>query len=168
MRDNIVLIGFMGCGKTTIGTKLAHILNYEFLDTDQYIEEHQKMKITEIFKERGEQAFRSMETECLRTFSQSIHHTILSTGGGMPLFEENARLLKETGLVLYLKTSAEDTYLRLRGDTTRPLLQTDDPLSAIQNMIKQRDPLYQKVADHVIVTNDCSLDSIIDHITKLI
>ncbi len=164
MKDNIVLIGFMGSGKTTIGEKLALSMEYDFIDTDQYIEVLTGKSINDIFSSEGEVAFRRLETKCLTEFKQSLHHCVLATGGGMPLKEENAALLREIGMVIFLKTSKEVTYARLKQDTTRPLLQGENPKKKIEDLLTKRMPFYEKVADVVVSTDDCSFDSIIKEI----
>lgn len=168
MKDNIVLIGFMGSGKTTIGTKLARALEYQFLDTDAYIEEEYGNSIKNIFATAGEAKFRSMETQTLNKLKETLHGHVISTGGGMPMLEENAKLLKELGHVIFLKTSKEVIYERLKGDLTRPLLQGDQPLRKIEELLNLRTPVYEAAADHVVVTDEGSFYQIIKEIMDMI
>ncbi|MBQ8086514.1 MAG: AAA family ATPase [Lachnospiraceae bacterium] len=163
-KDNIVLIGFMGSGKSTVGKALAKSLNMDFLDTDEYIEEKAGMTISDIFEKKGEEEFRRIETETLCELKESLANTIISTGGGMPLRSENARLLKETGKVFYLSASAGIIYDRVKDDTKRPLLMVDDPYGKICSMMKERKPLYEKACDYVIDTNSNDIDEIIEKI----
>ena len=163
-KDNIVLIGFMGSGKSTVGKALAKSLNMDFLDTDDYIEEKAGMTISDIFEKKGEEEFRRIETETLCELKESLANTIISTGGGMPLRSENARLLKETGKVFYLSASAGIIYDRVKDDTKRPLLMVDDPYGKICSMMKERKPLYEKACDYVIDTNSNDIDEIIEKI----
>ena len=100
MKDNIVLIGFMGCGKTTVGKKLAADLSFVFLDTDQYIEEKEAMTINDIFATKGEEYFRGLETSSLEELVQRTEKSIVSSGGGLPLRKENAELLQKLGFVV--------------------------------------------------------------------
>ena len=108
MKKNIILIGYMGCGKTTVGKSLARLESAIFLDTDERIEEKQGRTISEIFAQDSEKAFRDMETAYLKELLRLKREgMIVSTGGGMPVREENRQLLRELGYVVYLKASAE-------------------------------------------------------------
>lgn len=165
-KDNIVLIGYMGSGKTTFGKAFAKKEGMEFLDADEYIVEKAGKSIPEIFEEDGEEAFRNLETEILMEFRDQLSNTVLATGGGMPLRKENARLLKEIGRVGYLTATPQETYERVKGDTNRPLLQGERPYETICEMMKKRKPLYQNVADVMIDTNSNDLDEIIMDMKK--
>ena len=121
MLDNIILIGFMGCGKTTFGTWIAKNKKMDFCDTDAIIVEKEKKSINDIFSENGEPYFRELETEIVKDLIKSRHNTVVSVGGGLPLKPENRELLKKLGTVVYLRTSVEELTKRLAGDTTRPL-----------------------------------------------
>ena len=103
---NIVLMGFMGAGKTTIGKKLAKALECEFIDTDEWIEKEQGRKISDIFAEDGEVAFRDMEKDLLKRLQNSEDRFVLSIGGGMPVREENRALLRNLGTVVYLNPNS--------------------------------------------------------------
>lgn len=168
MKDNIVLIGFMGSGKTSVGTKLARVLDYQFLDTDAYIEEEYGDTISKIFANEGEVKFRSLETKTLRKLKQNLHGYVISTGGGIPLREENVTLLHELGYVVYLKTSKEVIYERLKDDRTRPLLQGDNPIQKIEELLKYRTPIYEVAADSVILTDGESFYQIIKEIMEIL
>lgn len=157
---NIILIGFMGSGKTSIGKKLSEISNYQFFDTDHIIETREKDIISNIFQSKGEEYFRQLETDLLRNLKSSLNCSILSTGGGLPLREENAKLLKELGFVVYLKASQETILERLKGDTTRPLLQGEDYETRISLLHKKREPFYENAATSTITTDHRSLDEI--------
>ncbi|MCM1497753.1 MAG: shikimate dehydrogenase [Clostridium sp.] len=159
-KDNVVLIGFMGSGKTTFGKEFAKRCGMDFLDTDDYIEKQAGKTIADIFAEDGEQAFRSLETETLRQLRDSRTNTVFATGGGMPLREENARLLKELGRVLYLTAAPQVIYERVKGDTGRPLLQCAHPYEKICSMMKERKPLYERAADASVDTNSNDLEEI--------
>lgn len=152
--ENIILIGYMGSGKTTIGKNLAKQKNYRFVDTDEMIVEQQHRSINEIFATDGEQAFRDMETALLRLLiAEKKEHMILSTGGGMPLRAENRQLLSQLGKVVYLKASPQTIYDRIKGDTTRPLLQCENPRKRIEEMIAAREPFYMEGAMFVVDVN---------------
>lgn len=122
--NNIILVGYMGCGKTTVGKNVAKNKSFTFIDTDEMIEKQQGKKISEIFDKNGEAAFRDMETEYLKQLlGSNQENLVISTGGGMAVREENRKLLAKLGRVIYLKVSPEVVYDRLKTDTTRPLLQ---------------------------------------------
>ncbi len=158
--DNIVLIGYMGSGKSTIGKYLETNYGYTFLDTDTYIEEKEGMSISDIFKNKGEEYFRTLETNVLGDFAHTLNKTVLSTGGGMPLRQENAKLLREIGQVFYLNASANAIYARIKNDTTRPLLQVDDPYTKICEMLEIRNPIYSHTANVMIDTDDKTVSDI--------
>ena len=110
MRDNIILTGFMGSGKTSVGIRLSYSLRRTMIDTDKWIEKKQGMTVSEIFAEEGEEAFRNMETKCLQELLKTTDHQIISVGGGLPVREENRQLLSRLGRVFYLKASPETIY----------------------------------------------------------
>lgn len=148
---NIILTGYMGSGKTTIGKNVAKIKEYRFVDTDELIAAQQQRSISKIFAVDGEQAFRDMETALLRRMvDDKNEHMVVSTGGGMPLRAENRQLLSELGIVIYLKASPETIYSRIKGDTTRPLLQCENPMKRIEEMLAERGPLYEEGAGLII------------------
>lgn len=169
-KKNIILIGFMGCGKTSVGIKLSYRLKRTFLDTDKQIERRQGRSISEIFATDGEPAFRQMETDCLKELiaDDGSSMQIFSTGGGTPVKEENRRLLKQLGLVIYLKVSPDVVYERLKTDTTRPLLQTENPRARIEELLMARKDAYESAADVIIEVDDKSLEEIVGEIADLV
>lgn len=164
MKDNIILTGFMGSGKTSVGIRLSYALKRTMIDTDKWIEKRQNMTISEIFAGEGEEAFRKMETECLKELIQTCNNQIISVGGGLPVREENRRLLSRLGRVFYLKASPEVIYERLKTDTTRPLLQVDDPLKQIRTLLEAREDSYNACADVIIDVSGRTFDEIIEQI----
>lgn len=164
MRKNIILIGFMGCGKTSVGGKLSRALHYRFLDTDQLLEDAFGCTIREFFAREGEEEFRRRETGLISDFLGSLGSTVLSTGGGMPLREENAKILKKLGTVFWLKASEETTVARLRGDTGRPLLLQGDIEETVHRLLAERTPLYEVAADYTLETDGKSFYEIIKEI----
>ncbi len=151
---NIILEGFMGSGKTTVSEILSDRLGLELMDTDSVIEETEGRSISTIFEEDGEETFRQMEAELLRTIiSEHWRDMVISLGGGLPLREENRKLLEKAGKVVYLKATAETVYERIKGDTTRPLLQTADPKARIEELLKERGDKYDAAAELVIETD---------------
>lgn len=166
MKDNIILIGFMGSGKTSVGIKLSYQMKRTMIDTDKWIEQKQKMTVSEIFDTCGEEAFRRMETECLKELIGTADKQIISVGGGLPMKEENHGLLRELGKVVYLKVTPETVYERLKSDTTRPLLQVQDPMDRIQTLMAQRAPVYEKCADRIVEVSDQSFEEILRQIME--
>lgn len=166
MKNNIILEGFMGSGKTSVGIRLSYALKRTMIDTDKWIENRQKMTVSEIFEKEGEEAFRQMETECLEELVRTCDNQIISLGGGLPVREENRRLLPRLGRVFYLKASPEAVYERLKMDTTRPLLKVDDPLKQIKTLLEARESNYEACADAVIDVSGRTFDEIIGQIKE--
>lgn len=161
----IILIGYMGSGKSAVGRALSSDLKLPFFDTDEMIVSAEGMSINEIFSRFGEAYFRDLETKLLKDMlKKSKEDIILSTGGGMPVREENARLLKEIGPVFYLKAKPETIYERVKYDTTRPLLKCEDPLKKIKDMLIERGPKYEKSADFFIEVDNKSILEIVGEI----
>lgn len=153
MKDNIILIGFMGCGKTTMGKVLSKELSYRHVDTDKEIEKNEGCSIKDIFKKNGEEYFRRLETETIRTLGSTLSKSIVSTGGGLPLNPVNADILKKMGFVVYLNVNEETVWQRLKNDKTRPLLQKPEPEKEIRRLLEYRNPLYV-LAAHLVVEAD--------------
>lgn len=168
MNNNIVLIGFMGSGKTTNGIQLSYRLKRTFLDTDKYIEQMEKKKITEIFAEHGEEYFRDLEHETIKEMAENFHDRVIAVGGGTPVFERNQPLVKELGYVIYLRAHSETIYARLRYDNTRPLLQGDDPRKKIDDLLAYRDPIYMQLADYVLDVDGYSIMEATNKIVEVV
>ena len=151
MSENIILVGLMGAGKSTIGRNLAKRLNKEFYDSDKVIEERTGVDIARIFEIEGEEGFRDREAQIIEELCQ-LEDIVLATGGGGVLREQNRTNMKKYGQVIYLCTSAELLYSRIRFDKSRPLMQTANPLETLRNLLKQREPLYKEVSDLVVMT----------------
>lgn len=146
---NIILVGLMGVGKTTIGKALAKRLGWRFLDTDQEIEAKTGVSIPVIFEIEGEDGFRNREA---RVLDDVVHleNAVIATGGGIVLREDNRAQLLRSGLVVYLNASPERLIERLRHDRSRPLLRVPDPLARLHELKVQRDLYYRQVADLVV------------------
>lgn len=145
--ENIVLIGFMGSGKSTVGRELHQRLGYPLVDMDQLIEQRAGKPITAIFADEGEAAFRDMESAVLRELSQAAdQRRIISTGGGAVVRPENRALLKRMGYVVWLDAPATVILERTAKNRSRPLLHTEDPAGKIRCMMAEREPLYQETA----------------------
>ena len=167
-KNNIVLIGFMGSGKTTVGIRLSYRLRRVIEDTDKLIERQAGKTISEIFAENGESYFRQTETALLKELVDKLHDHIISVGGGTPVREENRTLLKELGTVVYFRVKPETVYKRLQGDATRPLLQCENPLQKIEELLTARKDAYESCADVIIDVDDLSMDEILDNIVAQI
>jgi len=165
---NIILIGYMGSGKSTVGRKAARAVEYNFLDTDALIEKEEGMTIAKLFEEKGEPYFREKETETIRNLIAEPKGNIIATGGGLPMKEGNAELLKELGTVIYLKAGTDTLMKRLSGDTARPLLKNGDLREKIETMLAIRGPVYEATADLVLQTDNMSFYEIICQIEKLL
>lgn len=164
--NNIILIGFMGCGKSTVGIKLSYRMRRPLEDTDKLIEKNEGRTISEIFKTDGEAYFRNLETECLQKLMQTADDKIISVGGGLPIREKNHALLKKLGIVIYLRAEAETIYERVKYDTSRPLLQGDNPQEKIRKLLQERTGIYEKVSDIVIDVDSKDFDTILDEIAE--
>ena len=164
--NNVILIGFMGSGKTTVGLRLSYRLRRSVIDTDKEIEKEEKRAISDIFAADGEGYFRDRETACLRKLLESTSNQIISVGGGLPLREENRELLHELGQVFYLNASADTIYERVKHDTTRPLLQGNDPRTKIRTMLAERDGCYRAAADVVINVDGKDFEQILNEIEE--
>lgn len=164
--DNIILIGFMGCGKTSVGIRLSYQLRRMFLDTDKLIARQQGRSVSRIFEEDGEAYFRALETETIAGLQGGQERCIIATGGGLPVKPENRPLLRALGRVVYLKAEPETVYERLRDDTERPLLQCADPLSRIRELMRERETAYTEAADMVISVDGKEIDMIVKEIEE--
>jgi len=166
-KQNIVLCGFMGCGKTTVGRQLAKITNMEYIDIDQYIEQQQNTTISNIFTEHGEDYFRDLEHKTAKELGKK-QGCIIAAGGGTLLFERNITALKENSTVVLLNVPLSTIKHRLRYDKKRPLLQRPDKDKVMEEMYNKRLPLYKKAADVVINANKSPLATAEDIKTLLL
>lgn len=158
----ISLIGLPGSGKSTVGRQLARRLQLPFLDSDHVIEQRIGCPIREFFEREGEVRFRDIEEQVLDELTQQ--GAVLSTGGGAVLRPANRVHLRSRGQVVYLKSSPEELYRRLRHDTQRPLLQVSDPLQRLRDLYAVRDPLYRETAHFVIETGRPSVATLVNMI----
>ena len=145
---NVILIGFMGCGKTTLGVRLAGLLGFDFLDTDALIVKKAGCSIPEIFATQGEEAFRQIETQVLREL-EGRERLIISTGGGIVTRAENQEILRRLGVIVWVTTSDMLLWNRVRRNRDRPMLHTKNPRKTFLELLHQRKPIYQGLADLV-------------------
>lgn len=160
---NLILVGMMGSGKTTMGRTLAKHLGKVFVDSDEEIQHRTGVTIPHIFDVEGEAGFRLRESAAIADLV-GRENIVLATGGGAVLAEQNRDLLKQGGIVIYLKASVHDLWQRTRHDRNRPLLQTEDPHAKLTELFQQRDPLYQQVADIVIHSGKQSVHTLMLHL----
>lgn len=158
---SIYLVGLMGAGKTSVGRILARRLRKPFYDMDHEIERATGVRIPVIFEIEGESGFRARESKVLAELVGK-GDIVLATGGGAVLAEQNRRLLNEHGTVVYLRAAPRDLWLRTRHDKNRPLLQTTDPLTKLEELFAQRDPLYREAA-HLIMDTGCQSVGLLAH-----
>jgi shikimate kinase len=163
--ENIYLVGLMGAGKTTIGRQLAKSLSVPFYDSDKAIEESTGVDIPTIFEFEGEEGFRDREQKMIKQLTQ-LEGIVLATGGGTILREENRRVLKEKGFIVYLQCSVERILERTRRDTQRPLLKADNPRERIESLFTQREPLYLSCADLIVDTGVMQSKAVVNHILE--
>lgn len=149
MKSNLVLIGFMGSGKSTVGKLLAKVLEMNFIDTDLEIEKEQGKTVQNIFSEFGEEYFRNLEKEMCKKLSK-VNNTVISTGGGVILNKENIDNLKEDAVVFFLDVHKKTLYNRLISSKGRPLLQGDELWEKINKVLGERIDRYRNYADFVV------------------
>lgn len=167
MEKNIVLIGFMGTGKSTVGVKLADRLGMKFIDMDKEIEKVTGMSISTLFKRHGEIRFRSEEKLMAKKLSKK-KGTVIATGGGIVLQEENIEAFRENGILICLDAEPEDIFARvIRKRATRPLLKKNLQVKDIEEMLKAREPFYN-CADFRVNTSGKELDVVVNEVIKFI
>lgn len=147
-KKNIVLTGFMGSGKSTVGAELARLTGFKTVEVDEEIEKSAGMSIPEIFERMGEPRFREMETEEIKRVSRG-RNLIISTGGGAVMKEENMDALRECGVIVCLRAEPLTILERTGADSGRPLLKVEEPLEKIQELLGKRKPFYEQ-ADIII------------------
>ncbi len=165
MAKNIVLTGLMGSGKTTLGKYLTEVTGMEFIDTDDLIIQKAGKPISKIFAEDGEPCFRDLEAEVIEESAQK-QDCIISTGGGAVLRIQNIENLKASGIVFYLQASAEALYERTKHDTSRPLLNTDDPAGVLRKLLASRKPFYEN-AHFTVNTENKTMEEVSKQVLRL-
>lgn len=163
-QENIILVGFMGTGKSSLGRLIAKKTGRRFVDTDHLIVESQGREISTIFKENGEEHFRQIETSTLETL-KPFSGLVIATGGGIVTRPENVPLLQKQGFVVWLQADEEEIFRRVSRNSKRPLLQTEDPRKTIADLLAKRRPLYAAVChfsiDTTLLTHQQAAEAII-------
>lgn len=159
-RITISLVGMPGGGKSTVGKQLARQLRVPFVDSDAEIEHRIGMPIKTFFEREGESKFRDIESQVIDELLVEPRELVLATGGGAVLREQNREVLKTRSTVVYLRSSPEELFRRLRHDTQRPLLQVRDPLQKLRELFAVRDPLYRGTAHYVMETGRPSVHAL--------
>lgn len=166
--NHVILIGFMGCGKSSVGKMLARELSVPFVDTDAWIEEQNGRKISDIFRESGEEHFRELETRALEQLLEDEGRKVIAVGGGLPMRPVNREYLKKLGTTVYLLAQPETLVARLQGDDTRPLLQGGELRQKILQLMSDREDIYQSAADIWISTDGKKICEITEEIRRYV
>jgi shikimate kinase len=159
---NLALIGFMGVGKSSVGRQVARVLGFEFMDTDELIEQRAGCSIPEIFARQGEPAFRAMERDLVAEMG-SWHGKVIATGGGLGANPDHLASLKSHALVVCLWATPETIWKRVRHQSHRPLLQGPDPETRIRTLLETRTPVYRQ-ADVLVNTEHRDSREVADHV----
>jgi shikimate kinase len=165
--NNIIFIGFMGAGKTTVGKQIAKQLGKKFFDTDHEIEKRTGVKIPVIFDLEGEAGFRKREAAVIKDLMQ-LDNVVMATGGGAVLSAENREALKSNGYIIYLRATVNDLWKRMRYDKQRPLLQNVDVRKKLEQLYNERHPIYTDTANVIVDTGQQPAGMLVNQIKKLI
>ena len=160
---NIFLVGMMGAGKTTLGKALAQRLRREFVDTDRVLVERTGVPVATVFEIEGEEGFRRRESGVIAELAEHDDR-VIATGGGAVLAEENRRVMREAGTVVYLRARVESLWERTRHDTTRPLLATRDPRGTLAQILEAREPFYREAAHVTVDTGSQSASTLVNRV----
>lgn len=159
--NHVVIIGFMGSGKTRVGKQLSRDLGLPFIDLEKLIVKKMDSSVREIFERFGEPFYRALETMAVKELIKDTERKVISLGAGLPLQEQNQKYIKELGTVIYLKGSLDTLRKRIADSNKDPLLDGDDREEKIKKLLHQRDPVYQKFADIQVVTGVKSFQDLI-------
>ena len=161
--NHIVIIGFMGSGKTRVGKRLSRDLDLPFVDIDRVVTRKMNLTAKEIFERFGEPFYRALETTAVKALIEDPERKVISLGSGLPMQEQNEKYIKQLGTVVYLKGSADTFRKRLEGNNN-PFLEGENQEEKIKKLLKQRDPIYHKFADIEVVTGDKPFEALIQEI----
>ena len=164
--NHVVIIGFMGSGKTRVGKQLSKDLGLPFVDLEKIITKRMNLSAREILERFGEPYYRALETLALKQLIQDSERKVISLGAGLPLQEQNEKYLRELGTVVYLKGSLATLKKRLEGSKKDPMLDGEDRDDKIKKLLKQRDPVYQKFADIQVTTGEVPFEELIKEIEE--
>lgn len=162
-QNNIFLVGPMGAGKSSVGKYLAKLLQMDFYDSDEEIEKSTGVDLGWIFDVEGEEGFRRREANVIANLAKRTH-IILATGGGTVVVPENQKILAERGFVIYLEVSLENQEPRVVNDIRRPLLRVENRFEVMERLQEEREPIYQKLADFRVQTDNRSVRAVADDI----
>jgi len=166
--NNIILVGPMGSGKTTIGRRLSERLSLDFFDSDHEIVKTTGVSIDHIFDVEGEKGFRNRESDVLKKLC-NMSNIVLATGGGAVILDENRELMKKASSIIYLLSSVDQILRRTAKSKTRPLLEkSNNRRKTITDIVEARDPLYREVSSYIIDTNGKKLNEVIDEIIQVL
>ena len=164
--NHIVIIGFMGSGKTRVGKRLAQEYGLPFIDVDRVVTKKMNLTISEFFQRFGEPYYRALETLVIKELTNDKERKVISLGSGLPIQEQNQKYLKDLGTIIYLKGSLETLKKRLEAGSNNPLLEGDDREDKIKKLLKQRDPVYAKYADIEVITGVKPFEALIEEIKE--
>ena len=165
VQKNIILIGPMGAGKTTLGKIIANKYRLTFKDCDKEIEQIAGVQIPMIFEYEGEQGFRKRESAVLKNLCEQ-DGLLVATGGGAILSPENQKIMRSKGIIIFLNATVDTQYYRTKKDTNRPLLKDSNPKEKLAKLFKTRLPIYQDLADITINANRNNIKTVINDITQ--
>lgn len=165
-KKNLILCGFMGCGKSTIGSLLAKKTGCAFIDLDRYIEKQENKSVAQIFADSGEPYFRELERQAAQALS-ARSGLVIAAGGGTLTFPENVAVLKRSGRIVLLDVPVEVVAERLQHDTTRPLLNRPDKENAMRELYEKRLPLYRSAADITVDASQSPMQVCLEIISSL-
>ncbi|MCK4777543.1 MAG: AAA family ATPase, partial [Actinomycetia bacterium] len=165
IEKNIILTGFMGSGKTTVGKFISKKTGFKFIDTDELIEKKEKKKIVEIFNDKGEKYFRRLESKVVDEVSD-LRNAVISCGGGLILNKVNIKKLKKSGTIFYLKVPEDELIERLKNVKDRPLIKYCDRKIKIKKLLKERENTYEESSDYIIKNGKIKLNKTADYIMK--
>ena len=164
--NHIVIIGFMGSGKTRVGKRLAKDFDIPFVDIDRVVTKKMNLSSKEIFDRFGEPFYRALETTAVKALIEDPEQKVISLGSGLPMQEQNEKYIKKLGTVVYLKGSYETLKERLENSKSNPLIDGDDKADKIKKLLKQRDPVYAKFADVEMITGDKPFEELIGQLEE--
>ena len=164
--NHIVIIGFMGSGKTRVGKRLAKDFDIPFVDIDRVVTKKMNLSSKEIFDRFGEPFYRALETTAVKALIEDPEQKVISLGSGLPMQEQNEKYIKKLGTVVYLKESYETLKKRLENSSSNPLIEGADKADKIKKLLKQRDPVYAKFADVEMITGDKPFEELIGQLEE--